>query len=76
MGMSDQISVPVCRGCGTPLSGINVGVADMCPCNNPRGINHGIVPHDVCTCPVCDPGESGSSRISIGEMTVHKRESR
>lgn len=50
-----------CRGCNKPLTGIET-VADGCPCNNPRGINHGLVPTHVCTCKICDPEQTGSVR--------------
>jgi hypothetical protein len=39
-------------------------VADGCPCNSGRGVNHGLVPADVCTCLVCDPAQTGSSRAA------------
>ncbi len=53
----------VCQGCGKPLLPENfAGVADGCPCNNPRGINHGLVPRDTCTCIECDPHQTGSAR--------------
>lgn len=54
---------PKCRGCGKPLL-LNEDnrVADGCECNSPRGINHGLVPTHVCTCPQCDPEQTGSAR--------------
>lgn len=52
-----------CRGCGKPLVKGNARIADGCPCNSARGINHGIVPVNVCTCKDCDPAETGSSRV-------------
>lgn len=51
-----------CRHCGTSLSLANLVVADGCPCNSGRGINHGLVPRDVCTCAECDPAKTGGSR--------------
>jgi hypothetical protein len=52
-----------CRGCGKPLQAEkHPGVADGCPCNSPRGINHGLVPSNVCTCKECDPAQTGSAR--------------
>lgn len=53
---------PACRGCGKALLPKNERVADGCPCNTPRGINHGLVPKNVCTCDVCDPEQTGSVR--------------
>ena len=53
-----------CRACGKPLLMANYRVADGCPCNSIRGINHGIVPSEVCTCEICDPGRTGSSRMN------------
>lgn len=52
-----------CRGCGKVLLPENFGmVADGCPCNSPRGVNHGLVPKDTCTCHECDPAQTGSVR--------------
>ena len=51
-----------CRGCGRWLNPCADTIADGCPCNSPRGINHGIVPEHACTCPVCDPAQTGSAR--------------
>jgi len=52
----------LCRGCGKPLDPGLTTVADGCPCNSPRGVNHGLVPSHVCTCTVCDPAQTGSAR--------------
>lgn len=49
-----------CRACQKSLR--DDRVADGCPCNSPRGVNHGIVPIYVCTCPECDPAQTGSVR--------------
>lgn len=55
-----------CRGCGKALIlPANQVIADGCPCNSPRGINHGFVPKDVCTCSECDPDKTGSSRMRV-----------
>jgi len=43
-------------------------MADGCRCNGPRGINHGLVPVDVCTCVECDPDQTGSSRAGVTKM--------
>ena len=51
-----------CRGCGELLDWRNLRVADMCPCNSGRGINHGLVPPKTCTCVECDPQQTGSTR--------------
>lgn len=52
-----------CRGCGKDLLPENENLcADGCPCNSPRGINHGLVPKHVCTCTECDPEQTGSIR--------------
>lgn len=59
-----------CRGCGQPLVSDNYRIADGCPCNTPRGINHGLVPKDVCTCPQCDPAGTGSSRWGKSSSTT------
>lgn len=52
---------PTCRACGKGLI-LDHTVADGCPCNSPRGVNHGLVPASVCTCDVCDPAQTGSTR--------------
>ena len=52
-----------CRGRNQPLLPENFpGIADGCPCNSLRGINHGLVPRETCTCPECDPLQTGSTR--------------
>lgn len=53
---------PACRGCEAPLLPENRRVADGCPCNSRRGINHGLVAKDTCTCIECDPAQTGSTR--------------
>ena len=53
-----------CRGCGKPLDPSIGRVADGCACNAPRGVNHGLVPTNICTCSVCDPAQTGSARDS------------
>ena len=40
----------------------NRRIADGCACNSPRGINHGLVPKNTCTCLTCDPEQTGSTR--------------
>jgi hypothetical protein len=57
---------PNCRGCGKPIV-FNDTLADACPCNSPRGINHGLVPTSVCTCVECDPAQTGSARKEDGQ---------
>ncbi len=59
---AEQRAVRVCRGCGEALDPLKYRNADGCPCNAPRGVNHGIVHQSVCTCAECDPEETGSSR--------------
>lgn len=54
-----------CRGCDHWLEFNNLSIADGCPCNSPRGINHGIVPKEVCTCEVCDSESTGTSRFVV-----------
>lgn len=53
-----------CRGCGAALLQENERVADGCACNSPRGINHGLVPRSTCTCVICDPEQTGSTRAA------------
>lgn len=53
----------ICRGCLKALLLENIRVADGCPCNSPRGINHGLVAKNICTCKICDPNQTGSARI-------------
>lgn len=59
----------VCRGCGKPLVPANYRIADGCPCNNGRGINHGIVATTTCTCKECDPAQTGSTRPIPGDAS-------
>jgi hypothetical protein len=55
---------PVCRACGKLfILPDNARIADGCPCNSLRGVNHGLVPRDVCTCVGCDPAQTGASRV-------------
>lgn len=51
-----------CNECKQPLLPRNFTIADGCPCNSFRGINHGIVEKDICTCDKCDPKKTGASR--------------
>lgn len=51
-----------CRGCGAAILPEYRRIADCCPCNSPRGINHGLVPKNTCTCVECDPAQTGSTR--------------
>jgi hypothetical protein len=51
-----------CRACGAPLNFENRVMADGCPCNSGRGVNHDLVPKNVCSCVECDPAQTGSSR--------------
>lgn len=62
-----------CRGCGRPFS-CDERMADGCPCNSPRGINHGIVPSHVCTCEICDPEQTGSVRSKPEDKPIKFRE--
>jgi hypothetical protein len=57
-----RTEAPACRACGKPLLPENVRIADGCPCNSARGVNHGLVAKDTCTCTVCDPEQTGSTR--------------
>lgn len=52
-----------CRGCRKALLKENERLADCCQCNAQRGINHGLVPKEVCTCVECDPEQTGVSRV-------------
>lgn len=57
-----------CRGCGQPLAtpSPDLLLADGCPCNSRRGVNHGLVPVRVCTCAECDPAQTGAARPEPG----------
>lgn len=60
-----------CRGCGQLLLLENfTNTADGCPCNSRRGVNHGIVPKDTCTCAECDPEQTGSVRKPAERQTT------
>jgi len=63
-GETSVVSPRTCRACRSPLRPENLRIADGCPCNSPRGVNHGLVPTDTCTCPECDPAQTGSTRYS------------
>jgi len=52
-----------CRACGAALLPENRKTADGCSCNAPRGVNHGLVAKNTCTCVECDPAETGGTRI-------------
>lgn len=56
----------VCRACGEPLVPENSRVADGCPCNSPRGVNHGLVPAGVCACDSCLLPETSFGTIACG----------
>jgi hypothetical protein len=62
-GYADIDDKTLCRHCGKPLIRDNEVLADGCPCNSGRGVNHGLVASDVCTCIECDPAQTGSSRV-------------
>lgn len=64
----------VCQACGRPLT--DDRVADGCPCNSPRGVNHGVVPAYVCTCPECDPDQTGSARARPADVEALRRRER
>lgn len=68
-----QSKLNKCRGCGEILTGAD-WIADGCTCNNPRGINHGIVPSYVCTCSICDPQQTGSVREKPKTSQIKFRE--
>lgn len=51
-----------CRACGKELLHENKWMSDGCPCNSARGVNHGLVAKNVCTCTECDPAQTGSPR--------------
>lgn len=61
-----------CRHCKKVIA--DYKLADGCPCNSPRGINHGLVPAECCTCKECDPEQTGSSRMrpTVFEGTVRR----
>lgn len=62
-----------CRGCKMPLLKTNRTMADGCPCNSARGVNHGLVPQQTCTCPTCDPSECGGSRYRVPALPRQSR---
>jgi hypothetical protein len=51
-----------CRACRAPLKPEDYRVADGCTCNSGRGVNHGLVAVQTCTCVTCDPEQTGSTR--------------
>ena len=56
-----------CTACGKPLRPENYRIADGCPCNSGRGVNHGLVARRTCTCTICDPDQTGSTRYPVTE---------
>ncbi len=58
-------SPDICRGCLRMILPENRKIADGCACNSPRGINHGLVPKNTCTCIICDSEQTGGTRIKI-----------
>lgn len=62
----------LCRGCGAALDEAHRCVADGCPCNAPRGVNHGLVPKNTCTCIECDPTHSGATRFGTNRMSMER----
>jgi hypothetical protein len=63
-----SMNAEMCRGCGEFLDFKNISMADGCPCNSPRGVNHGIVMKSVCTCSECDPEQTGGSRMAAQQQ--------
>lgn len=63
---------PRCRACCKPLLAANCRIADGCPCNSARGVNHGVVPVATCTCVECDPEQTGSTRYPQPEPAGHQ----
>lgn len=63
--VKERLKAYTCRGCGKLLemTSLALRTCDGCPCNSPRGINHGLVAKEVCTCTECDPKGLGASRI-------------
>lgn len=60
----DLLKRPIlrCQNCRRPLLHENRLIADGCPCNSGRGINHGLVASHTCTCKECDPAQTGGAR--------------
>lgn len=59
-----------CQGCGKPILKANLTMSDGCPCNSPRGVNHGLVPKSTCACDACDRGRSPSIESEKREHDV------
>lgn len=58
-----------CQGCGAALDpNYYDKLADGCPCNSMRGINHGLIPIRTCTCVICDPEQTGSVRPPYAKL--------
>jgi hypothetical protein len=64
-GETSVVAPRTCRACRSLLRPENLRVADGCLCNSPRGVNHGLVPTDICTCPECDPAQTGGTRYPV-----------
>jgi hypothetical protein len=63
LSLGRDLETVTCRACRKRLLVGNDTIADGCPCNSGRGVNHGVVRPEVCTCVVCDPAQTGSSRV-------------
>lgn len=70
----DEALVHACRHCGKALLPKNRRIADGCPCNSGRGINHGLVAKNTCTCIVCDPDATGSTRAPFDRVDQLSRQ--
>lgn len=64
-GFSYGMNLDKCRSCQEGLLPENRIIADGCLCNSGRGINHGLVAKNTCTCVTCDPVQTGSSRCKV-----------
>lgn len=71
-GFHYGMNLDACRGCSKGLLPENRIMADGCPCNSGRGVNHGLVAKNTCTCIECDPAQTGSSRVKEPWPTLHK----
>ena len=58
----------LCRACGSMLLPEQRRIADGCPCNSGRGVNHGLVAKNTCTCDACDPKQTGSTEVCGGGL--------
>lgn len=69
---SSAVANPVCRGCGKQLNlDLHAWMWDCCPCNSPRGINHGLIPVTMCSCDECQAASKAKGQKPVYEAMTY-----